>query len=204
MALPTPYYEDHEQLMAAFNERFNSWSTPQQFPFPAAEQFAAALNQYPKMPSPPVSPGSVSGSSFTTDLSSPTGFVSLANIAPPRNDTVFGWNSVSVAQDVLELGANTEETLNPVLRSRNALKRPASPSPTPSLSSSSSSPAPMSQPEVRPPAAPKRARTQISSKDFVPPDVSGLSKREARLVKNRAAAFLSRQRKREEFEELEK
>ncbi|KIO28935.1 hypothetical protein M407DRAFT_175924 [Tulasnella calospora MUT 4182] len=43
----------------------------------------------------------------------------------------------------------------------------------------------------------------ISTKDFVPPDVSGLSKREARLVKNRAAAFLSRQRKREEFEGLE-
>ena len=44
---------------------------------------------------------------------------------------------------------------------------------------------------------------RISSKDFVPPDVSGLSKREARLVKNRAAAFLSRQRKREEFECME-
>ncbi|KAG8983398.1 hypothetical protein FRB90_006063, partial [Tulasnella sp. 427] len=43
----------------------------------------------------------------------------------------------------------------------------------------------------------------ISTKDFVPPDVSGLNKREARLVKNRAAAFLSRQRKREEFEGLE-
>jgi hypothetical protein len=39
--------------------------------------------------------------------------------------------------------------------------------------------------------------------DFVPPDVTGLSKREARLVKNRAAAFLSRQRKREEFEAME-
>lgn len=37
---------------------------------------------------------------------------------------------------------------------------------------------------------------------FVPPDTSGLTKREARLVKNRAAAFLSRQRKREQFEEL--
>ncbi|KAF8806562.1 hypothetical protein BYT27DRAFT_7224311 [Phlegmacium glaucopus] len=44
---------------------------------------------------------------------------------------------------------------------------------------------------------------RIHSKDFVPPDVSGLSKREARLVKNRAAAFLSRQRKREEFECME-
>ena len=43
----------------------------------------------------------------------------------------------------------------------------------------------------------------MSTKDFVPPDVSGLSKREARLVKNRAAAFLSRQRKREEFEHME-
>lgn len=37
---------------------------------------------------------------------------------------------------------------------------------------------------------------------FVPPDTSGLTKREARLVKNRAAAFLSRQRKREQFDEL--
>ncbi|KAK0568157.1 hypothetical protein OC861_002248 [Tilletia horrida] len=38
---------------------------------------------------------------------------------------------------------------------------------------------------------------------FVPPDTTGLTKREARLVKNRAAAFLSRQRKREQFDELE-
>jgi hypothetical protein len=55
-----------------------------------------------------------------------------------------------------------------------------------------------------PTVAKKRAvGERISSKDFVPPDVSGLSKREARLVKNRAAAFLSRQRKREEFEHME-
>lgn len=38
---------------------------------------------------------------------------------------------------------------------------------------------------------------------FVAPDTSGLTKKEARLVKNRAAAFLSRQRKREQFEEME-
>ncbi|KAG5647085.1 hypothetical protein DXG03_001455 [Asterophora parasitica] len=50
---------------------------------------------------------------------------------------------------------------------------------------------------------PRAVGERISSKDFVPPDVSGLSKREARLVKNRAAAFLSRQRKREEFETME-
>ncbi|KAM6502535.1 hypothetical protein JOM56_002512 [Amanita muscaria] len=48
-----------------------------------------------------------------------------------------------------------------------------------------------------------RSGERISVKDFVPPDVTGLSKREARLVKNRAAAFLSRQRKREEFENME-
>ncbi|KAI0753508.1 hypothetical protein C8Q80DRAFT_1118612 [Daedaleopsis nitida] len=48
-----------------------------------------------------------------------------------------------------------------------------------------------------------RAGERVSTKDFVPPDVTGLSKREARLVKNRAAAFLSRQRKREEFECME-
>ncbi|KAF4620826.1 hypothetical protein D9613_000870 [Agrocybe pediades] len=55
------------------------------------------------------------------------------------------------------------------------------------------------------PSAPKKRAVgeRISSKDFIPPDVSGLSKREARLVKNRAAAFLSRQRKREEFECME-
>ncbi|EJD01758.1 uncharacterized protein FOMMEDRAFT_22103 [Fomitiporia mediterranea MF3/22] len=48
-----------------------------------------------------------------------------------------------------------------------------------------------------------KKRACMSLKDFVPPDVTGLSKREARLVKNRAAAFLSRQRKREEFELME-
>lgn len=57
------------------------------------------------------------------------------------------------------------------------------------------------------PPAPKRQRAApsgpISTKDWVPPDVTGLNKREARLVKNRAAAFLSRQRKREEFEQME-
>ncbi|TFY81431.1 hypothetical protein EWM64_g2569, partial [Hericium alpestre] len=50
---------------------------------------------------------------------------------------------------------------------------------------------------------PRGSGERVSTKDFVPPDVTGLSKREARLVKNRAAAFLSRQRKREEFENME-
>ena len=69
---------------------------------------------------------------------------------------------------------------------------------------------PAKRPSVAPPngsgsSSTKKARSgeRVSTKDFVPPDVSGLSKREARLVKNRAAAFLSRQRKREEFEHME-
>ncbi|TIA86209.1 hypothetical protein E3P99_03745 [Wallemia hederae] len=49
---------------------------------------------------------------------------------------------------------------------------------------------------------PKIQKTAHSSQ-FVPPDTSNLPKREARLLKNRAAAFLSRQRKREAFEHLE-
>ncbi|THH10111.1 hypothetical protein EW145_g1557 [Phellinidium pouzarii] len=65
----------------------------------------------------------------------------------------------------------------------------------------SSSSSDCSTPPVTTPT--KRQRACISTKDFVPPDVTGLSKREARLVKNRAAAFLSRQRKREEFELME-
>lgn len=71
------------------------------------------------------------------------------------------------------------------------------PSSTSSSSKRSASPAP---------SVTKKQRSvgeRINSKDFIPPDVSGLSKREARLVKNRAAAFLSRQRKREEFECME-
>ena len=66
---------------------------------------------------------------------------------------------------------------------------------------------PAKRPSVSAPAGStsKKARSgeRVSTKDFVPPDVTGLSKREARLVKNRAAAFLSRQRKREEFENME-
>ncbi|KAH9856780.1 hypothetical protein C2E23DRAFT_721334 [Lenzites betulinus] len=76
-------------------------------------------------------------------------------------------------------------------------------SPTPSAGSVV---VPAKRPSVGPTtaSATKKARGErVTTKDFVPPDVTGLSKREARLVKNRAAAFLSRQRKREEFENME-
>ena len=58
-------------------------------------------------------------------------------------------------------------------------------------------------PALPPPKKHRGTGERVSTRDFIPPDVSGLSKREARLVKNRAAACLSRQRKREEFENME-
>ncbi|KAJ4497241.1 hypothetical protein C8R41DRAFT_917882 [Lentinula lateritia] len=101
----------------------------------------------------------------------------------------------------------------------HGLHQPHSPS-SPSFESTGSRPLMDEQPVVTSPIAstatlkrsasptPSASRKRsvgerISTKDFIPPDVSGLSKREARLVKNRAAAFLSRQRKREEFETME-
>ncbi|KZO96134.1 hypothetical protein CALVIDRAFT_136182 [Calocera viscosa TUFC12733] len=62
--------------------------------------------------------------------------------------------------------------------------------------------APHLPPVITKPMDPNGPR--ITCATFVWPDVSGLSKKDARLVKNRAAAFLSRQRKREEFEAMEK
>lgn len=69
---------------------------------------------------------------------------------------------------------------------------------------SSGSPSAASSPVVSTKPLPVVDTSVSHSSLFVPPDVTGLSKKDARLVKNRAAAFLSRQRKREEFGELEK
>lgn len=93
--------------------------------------------------------------------------------------------------------------------SSSPLEGPASHRPT--ISIKPPIPPPMASPVAlkrsaspTPPVARKRSVAErIKVQDFVAPDVSGLSKREARLVKNRAAAFLSRQRKREEFETME-
>ncbi|THV05152.1 hypothetical protein K435DRAFT_850346 [Dendrothele bispora CBS 962.96] len=75
--------------------------------------------------------------------------------------------------------ASLDQQCMPIsVRQPTAMKRSASPAP--------------------PPVKRRATGERVSTKDFVPPDVSGLSKREARLVKNRAAAFLSRQRKRED------
>lgn len=82
---------------------------------------------------------------------------------------------------------------------------PTFPSQAPSSSKKRASPSDASASDEAPSAAkkPRVSVGRIRAKDFIPPDVSGMCKREARLVKNRAAAFLSRQRKREEFEAME-
>lgn len=49
----------------------------------------------------------------------------------------------------------------------------------------------------------KKRKSLPTVAEFQPPSTDGLTKKEARLVKNRAAAFLSRQRKREMYDELE-
>ncbi|CCM05871.1 uncharacterized protein FIBRA_08108 [Fibroporia radiculosa] len=95
----------------------------------------------------------------------------------------------------------------------DGLTESAAPSPSPSPApeqarerlsiSINPSAVPAKRPSTAPSSTSKKPRANTSTKDFIPPDVSGLSKREARLVKNRAAAFLSRQRKREEFENME-
>ncbi|EJD01760.1 uncharacterized protein FOMMEDRAFT_169806 [Fomitiporia mediterranea MF3/22] len=87
----------------------------------------------------------------------------------------------------------------PVTPPRNMSFRRESPSSSLKRSSSDD----QSDTSTAPSTGTTKKRACMSMKDFVPPDVTGLSKREARLVKNRAAAFLSRQRKREEFELME-
>lgn len=79
------------------------------------------------------------------------------------------------------------------------IKRKRSVSPSGSTSSRRSS---IMDAEMENIELPKIQKTAHSSQ-FIPPDTSNLPKREARLLKNRAAAFLSRQRKREAFELLE-
>ncbi|KAF5354891.1 hypothetical protein D9756_005466 [Leucocoprinus leucothites] len=84
---------------------------------------------------------------------------------------------------------------SPALSQASVPSQPMAPAQQSHKRSASPTPAPVKKPRAQ--------GERICSKDFIPPDVTGLTKREARLVKNRAAAFLSRQRKREEFETME-
>lgn len=72
-----------------------------------------------------------------------------------------------------------------------------------STPSSSSLSADVAKPKKELTGKGKKRKQLPTVAEFQQPNVDGLSKKEARLVKNRAAAFLSRQRKREQFDEME-
>ncbi|KAJ7496904.1 hypothetical protein FB451DRAFT_1209186 [Mycena latifolia] len=134
-----------------------------------------------------------------------------ASSLPPSPPTSFDGDSPVPTSRMLKLPANDNLNCVPTHQlfdfpqvSPSPSESPSSPRHQPRLSISIN-PAVCKRSASPEPGQPRKraAGERISSKDFVPPDVSGLSKREARLVKNRAAAFLSRQRKREEFELME-
>ena len=170
----------------------SSWDQPLFSPTSNIETFTLNYPHYSHPPSPPYSVGSVGSTSpqppnralgmrmspdFTSEtdqLCLPTHQVFELPLAPPTPPSPVSPTSPDYPHLDLSPGAP-------------AVKRPSSPE---HLSNTTTK-------------KPRASGERVSTKDFVPPDVTGLSKREARLVKNRAAAFLSRQRKREEFENME-
>lgn len=165
------------------------WDTTSQFFFsPTAEQFGVSYYNLP--PSPPHSVGSAGG------LDSPRSF----GMRPGTGMSTDSDQLCLPTHELFDFPELMDATPSPPTSAYLSPKSTGhADEPRPSSSKRSSSPAPASCPVKKTRAPGER----ITTKDFVPPDVSGLSKREARLVKNRAAAFLSRQRKREEFELME-
>ncbi|KAH8994441.1 hypothetical protein EDB92DRAFT_2113268 [Lactarius akahatsu] len=169
----------------------SSWDQPLFSPTSNIETFTLNYPHYSHPPSPPYSVGSVGSTSpqppnralgmrmspdFTSEkdqLCLPTHQVFELPLAPHTPPSPVSPTSPDYSHLALSPGAP-------------AVKRPSSPDPSNTSAKK-----------------PRASGERVSTKDFVPPDVTGLSKREARLVKNRAAAFLSRQRKREEFENME-
>ncbi|KAH9050968.1 hypothetical protein EDB83DRAFT_2507223 [Lactarius deliciosus] len=169
----------------------SSWDQPLFSPTSNIETFTLNYPHYSHPPSPPYSVGSVGSTSphppnralgmrmspdFTSEkdqLCLPTHQVFELPLAPHTPPSPVSPTSPDYPHLALSPGAP-------------AVKRPSSPDPSNTSAKKH-----------------RASGERVSTKDFVPPDVTGLSKREARLVKNRAAAFLSRQRKREEFENME-
>jgi hypothetical protein len=169
----------------------SSWDRPLFSPTSNIETFTLNYPHYAHPPSPPYSVGSV-GSTSPQPANCALGMRMSPDFASDKDQLCLP------THQVFELPLESHTPPSPISPtspdyhrvvlspSAPAVKRPSSP--------------------VHHPMTTKKPRAsgdRISTRDFIAPDVTGLSKREARLVKNRAAAFLSRQRKREEFENME-
>lgn len=182
-----------------FSPTLDSFSLPPYHSIPHQ-----AMHSVPQPPSPPLSVRSMTSntSSNTSCIASPMPMLKsrLSPVADPEQQLcvpthqLFGPDSYVVPPLPSPSPEPVEDGPPPVV-----------PSKRPSPSAGSGAPGSTSGTASASASISKKARSgdRITTKDFIPPDVSGLSKREARLVKNRAAAFLSRQRKREEFENME-
>ncbi|KAJ3479128.1 hypothetical protein NLI96_g9278 [Meripilus lineatus] len=169
----------------------SDWDSNSHFSHSGVDALSAINFSNFSLPSPPLSMGSRMHSPM------PTSKMLKSRLSPDASDSEHQL-CVPTHQvfDVPPLPTDSaEEVEESILPQRDDCSRSSSPA----------SVVPAKRPSSTATAPSKKARSgeRITTKDFVPPDVTGLSKREARLVKNRAAAFLSRQRKREEFENME-
>ncbi|KAL1745030.1 hypothetical protein HDZ31DRAFT_37256 [Schizophyllum fasciatum] len=184
----------HADAMLSPLETAATWDLfpPAQEPFPCS--YGQPAPQHPQLfQYPPSSPSSFSSSATDSPGSSTSSGIRMLRLSP---DTPDADQQLCVPTSQLfdfpqqaSISSSASSPISPLEQDHHyqvTLKRSASPE------------AVSSQITTK-----KKNGERVTTKDFVPPDVSGLSKREARLVKNRAAAFLSRQRKREEFEAME-
>lgn len=170
----------------------SSWDQPLFSPTSNIETFTLNYPHYAHPPSPPYSVGSV-GSNSPQPHNCALGMRMSPDFASEKDQLCFPTHQVFELPLAPHTPPSPVSPTSPDYQhlvlspSATAVKRPSSPVHH-SMTSAKKS---------------RACGDRISTKDFVPPDVTGLTKREARLVKNRAAAFLSRQRKREEFENME-
>lgn len=146
-------------------------------------------SHYPLPPSPPISVGS-----NITDSPRPASSTTLDSAREKEQQLCLPTHQVFDFPEVPNISSPSPSVSPPLSKSSQ---------PSISIDTHMHTEGLSSLPVAGPSKRPRTGGERITTKDFIPPDVSGLSKREARLVKNRAAAFLSRQRKREEFEAME-
>ncbi|KAG1781946.1 hypothetical protein EV702DRAFT_495927 [Suillus placidus] len=146
-------------------------------------------SHYPLPPSPPISVGS-----NITDSPRPASSTTLDSAREKEQQLCLPTHQVFDFPEVPNISSPSLSVSPPLSKSSQ---------PSISIDTNMHTEGLSSLPVAGPSKRPRTGGERITTKDFIPPDVSGLSKREARLVKNRAAAFLSRQRKREEFEAME-